>query len=522
MLARAIPSAARLVTAAAHRRALIKLDRPEEAQGRLLEALVAELARTAYGRSLGVKASDGYHAFRAKVPVSDYSGLRPWLQRWKAGENGTLSTGRALFWQKTSGSGGPAKDIPCTPGLLGSFRHMFSAWLGDVLRNGPDFETGSLFVSLSPVSAASAAPQSEQDYLGAGLRALLDPIVTPPSSLLALREPANFRRALRLALLSRADRLEALSVWNPTAFTVILDEMLERRAEALADCRRGFVKLEGRAWEFGAPAESTIEALRLDALWSRVFPKLKFISCWNDAWAKPAAERLGSLFPGALLQGKGLLATEAPVTIPLIGAPGCLPLSDEVYCEFESGGRVVPLGLVERGAEYSLVITTKGGLWRYRLGDRVRCTGRWKATPTLELIGRADGVVDLVGEKLAEPFVESSLRELGLEDVFKTLVPVRADRGASYYLLWVGGETGDAAGLARALDERLSASHRYREARAMGQLKEPRVVGRADAERRYLDFLTARGMRRGDIKPRSLVRQPMDERDVREYAGGQG
>ena len=36
-----------------------------------------------------------------------------------------------------------------------------------------------------------------------------------------------------------------------------------------------------------------------------------------------------------MVQGKGLLVTEAPMTIPLISAQGCVPVLDEVFFEFE-------------------------------------------------------------------------------------------------------------------------------------------------------------------------------------------
>lgn len=522
MWARAVPAAAKLLSGPAYRRFTRKLANPAQAQARLLDELVAGMAPSAYGRRLGLRPGDGYRAFRDKVPVSDYAALKPWIERWRAGEHGVLTTERALFWQKTSGSGGPEKWIPCTPGLLGSFRRMFSAWLGDVLRHGPRFETGRLFVGLSPAARGldANAPQSEPEYLGRGLRGLLAPLITPPASLLALSRPESFRRALRLALLARAESLEALSVWNPTAFTVILDDISENRAAVLEDCRRGALRLEGLDFRFGRPAPATLAALGAsDLRWDAVFPHLKFISCWTEAWARPAALRLGALFPAALLQGKGLLATEAPMTIPLLGAVGAVPLVDEVFFEFEeAAGRVVPLSEIEPGGEYALLVSTRGGLYRYRIGDRVRCAGRRLATPTLEFTGRADGTADLVGEKLEESFVASALSELGLaaED-FKTLVPVRAGRGPSYYLLWLGRERADAPELARALDERLSRSHRYRQAREMGQLAQPLVVGRSDAERRYLAYLVARGMRLGDIKSRSLLRQPLHDHELNRF-----
>ena len=76
-----------------------------------------------------------------------------------------------------------------------------------------------------------------------------------------------------------------------------------------------------------------------------------------------------------MMQGKGLLATEAPITVPLVRADGCVPLVDSVFLEFEdAAGRFRLLDEVAPDAEYAVIVTQPGGLLRYRLGDRVRVT----------------------------------------------------------------------------------------------------------------------------------------------------
>ena len=56
-----------------------------------------------------------------------------------------------------------------------------------------------------------------------------------------------------------------------------------------------------------------------------------------------------------------------------------------------------------------MVVTTGGGLYRYRLRDRVRVLDRIGQTASLEFIGREHGVVDLFGEKLDERFVSDAV-----------------------------------------------------------------------------------------------------------------
>lgn len=67
------------------------------------------------------------------------------------------------------------------------------------------------------------------------------------------------------------------------------------------------------------------------------------------------------------------------------------------------------------------MITTAGGLYRYDLGDQIRCIGHQGATPRLVFEGRAGLVSDLVGEKLNEAFVAGVIARL---PVAATLVPI--------------------------------------------------------------------------------------------------
>ena len=171
--------------------------------------------------------------------------------------------------------------------------------------------------------------------------------------------------------------------------------------------------------------------------WSRLWPRLKLISCWTSANASAAALRIGDKFPGVCLQGKGLLATEAPMTLPLIEARGFVPLIGEVFYEFlDDRGNISLLHELEAGREYEIVLTQKGGLYRYRIGDRIRVTHFYKATPCFEFIGRSDAVSDLVGEKLNETFAQSCLSKLPLgSSGFQALLPVMPERGRCHYVL---------------------------------------------------------------------------------------
>jgi hypothetical protein len=281
--------------------------------------------------------------------------------------------------------------------------------------------------------------------------------------------------------------------------------------------QRGTVRRDGFAYQFKRASPERLALLAEQPIdWARIWPHLKLISCWTDANARAAAQRLGERFPDLFIQGKGLLATEAPMTLPLIAAHGCVPVVGDVFYEFiENSGRLSRLHELEAGREYEIIVTPRGGLARYRIGDRVRVTRFYQSTPCLEFIGRSDEVCDLVGEKLNESFVQSCLSQLAdSSSRFQMLLPVLAASGPSHYALVVDELAGDGNGFAKKLDEAFCEAHHYQLARRLGQLAPLRVCVASAARDAYYDYFIGKGMKWGDIKHQYLIRNLEDARQL--------
>jgi len=269
-------------------------------------------------------------------------------------------------------------------------------------------------------------------------------------------------------------------------------DFLERGLGALL--RRFLVPLDSRPEVISVWSPLLLrEVERMDSV--------RLVSCWATG-----AESLRERFPNAVIQHKGLLATEAPVTIPLFDAGGFVPVLDEVFLEFEDAdGRMRRLDELAAGEEYAIVLSQKAGLVRYRLGDRVRVSHVYRGTPCLDFIGR-DAVCDLAGEKLSDGFAREVLSGIGS---FAVLLPAE-----QRYL--VVCDRGDAAAIAARAEESLLRSFRYREARHLGQLAPVHAVVSPGAPRLWVRYFSSKGMRVGDIKPPSLVRDREDARALAE------
>lgn len=476
----------RLASAPRARRFARALQDCRAAQAATLARIVRAAAATDYARQCGLAAADGASEFRRKVPICTYADIAGWVARQQQQPGrAAIAPGRVRCYEPTSGSGGTVKPIAYNAALLASFRSLFAIWAHDLLSHQLRLRSGRCFISVSPSFGAARGLADDRDYLGRAQRLLAAGfLLTPPQG---CSDMTGFRRGLALALL-RARDLEVVSIWNPGYLLVVLDEVERREPDLLQQ----LPALQRRILQNDANP------------WPQLWPQLQLVSCWTGAAAALPARQLAQRLPQARLQGKGLLATEAPVTLPLCAAGGCVPLLDEVFLEFETAdGDCRLLHELDDGGEYALLLTQAGGLLRYRLGDRVRVGGRYLDVPLLEFIGRADAVADLVGEKLDEAFVATVLAEVCAAAGFASLLPLQPEQGRPFYLCLT--DVADSGMLADRLDQALRQSLRYAEARALGQLAPVQVFAARNLRERVQAHWLGLGMSWGDIKDRSLL-----------------
>ncbi len=73
-----------------------------------------------------------------------------------------------------------------------------------------------------------------------------------------------------------------------------------------------------------------------------------------------------------------------------------------VFFEFEDeAGKIFYLHEIAIGGVYEMILSQKGGLYRYRIGDRVRVSHFYLKTPCLEFIGRKALISDFTILKLS-------------------------------------------------------------------------------------------------------------------------
>lgn len=507
--------------AGAHARFEMQARDARATQQALLQDILTRHAGSAFGQHHGFARMASLRDFQQGVAPAGYATFAPEIEAMARGEVRRLVDEPVVAFERTGGSSGGAKLIPLTASGLALLRAGLFAWLDDLLQRHPSVMQGTSYWSISP---ATRAPErtvggvaiglpSDAAYLGDAGPYLASVLSVPPT-VGALTEVAAWRRAT-LAHLLADERLALVSVWSPTFWLELCRHALLLKDELLVQ--------EGRALEAILahklrPGRATCVHAALSASppdWRAVWPYLALISCWTHASSAPWAQALAAQFPRAALQGKGLLATEGMVSLPLGDDDGdpVAAIGTSVL-EFQGdAGRAHACDEVVVGGEYQVLLTTSAGLYRYALGDRVRVTGFWHGAPRLHLLGRGDASSDLCGEKLTEAFVLNALRDARLLDGAHPLRLVPRTRPAPHYALRLGWvcNAAQAADWAARADAALRANPQYAHARELGQLG-PVVPQCAPDLREQLQILSiSQGQRLGDAKPAVLGRVDEDE-----------
>jgi hypothetical protein len=403
-------------------------------------------------------------------------------------------------------------------------------WIFDLLRERPRLRRGRAYWAVTPPGrrpsrTAGGLPvgmEHDSDYFPPLVRAMLDRTLAVPRALARAPDVATCRYLTLRALLALPD-LALISVWSPSFLTLLAAALDEHFPALLHELETGDSRLPlphalRRELASALPARpARAAALRrrfgrrppedLGLIWER----LALVSCWTDGHARRALDGMRRRFPCVEVQGKGLLATEGVVSVPLFEAEGAVAAVTSHFLEFlpiEDGraadeGRALLVDELEEGRSYEVLLTTSGGLYRYRLRDVVHVERFLERAPVLSFRGRADRGCDLAGEKLTPALVERVLREAsaltGVRPAFAMLAPTWGEPPS--YALYVDAGEDAAARLARAVEGRLRAGHHYALCRVLGQLGPVRGVSVPDAERRYERARTTCGQRAGAVKP---------------------
>lgn len=498
------------------------LGRVQQTQDDLLARIVTRNADTIYGRARNFRSVSTVRQFQRHVPVTTYEDYLPFLEGIAEGKKHVLTHDPVMIFQPSSGTSSASKYIPYTRELQADFQRGIAPWLTSLYKAAPSLFSGIVYWSISPPAQRqrmygkiAIGFEDDAHYLGFLGKALHNLVTASPGRLAPDMEASAFIEQTLLCLLSRRD-LSLISIWSPSFLTNILDYFVEKTSIIL---QRLAVS------DYPEAQARTVEIDRLlsrgeENLFEAIWPELGLISCWTDGPCQPALRLLRKYFPSVPFQGKGLIATEAMISLPLMQAHDPVLAITSHFFEFrdvETGDVRLAHELLE-GKDYSVIVTTSGGLYRYALHDIVRVTGTIEEARTVVFISKEGLVSDLYGEKINASHVQTCLEEAfratRLQPEFALLAPCAILGAQDSYGLFIGSEglsQEQIRALRREMENGLRQNFHYAVCQSTGQLGPLRCY-RIQGNGRlgfavYHAEMVKRGFKPGDIKPAVLDRQ---------------
>ncbi len=523
------------------------------AQSNVLQRILSTNRGCEFGRKHSFSEIATIEDYQQRVPVRAYEDFEAYIERIADGVLEVLTSERVQQFGLTSGSTQASKLVPYTKTLVNEFQAGIDPWVYYLFRGFPRIFSGKTYWSVTPVGERKSQTaggvaigfDDEQQYFSPLTRWVLGSIMAVPSSLAQLADIDTFRYVtLRLLLPERT--LTWVSVWNPSFLTLLLEPLAANFSRLIDDIRSGTLSLASqiepalrdailplckanpaRAAELVSLSHTwkgrsfTEPFLSCQTLYEAIWPCLSVISCWAHGSATQALPALREYFPHAAIQPKGLLATEAFVSFPYKDDLSALSLFSHFF-EFEEVDEVEEPAIklaheLQRGRRYAVIVTTGGGLYRYRLNDVIEVVDFYRQCPLIRFVGRQSKVVDMCGEKLNDAFVrttiEDALARHQVKAKFWMMAPQWPDDARPFYTLFIQFDDGIAVDeeqlqhFAREVDEAMQASYHYEYARRLGQLAACRlfvIAPECDASHIYLMVCASQGQRLGDIKPTAL------------------
>lgn len=452
---------------------------PARTQELLLRRILHQNHRSEFGKAYHFQHIRTASDYAAQVPIYEYEGLRPWIDRQMTTETAVLTTSPFRHCLLTSGTTGEPKRIPLTAPMITHLRDCQRLAAYSHFLQAPRLFSGKL---LSINGAAIEGTTPEGIPYGCFSGVLHDAMTrfmsrrSVPSMPLGAQRYESIAREAALT----PDITVAISA-NPSSFLRLKELML--REELIAP------------------------GTRLGDLW----PDMQAVITWTGGNCAAYIPALQQEFPHAKILEAGYLASELYGTIPL--AKGiCAPALGYYFFEFipvdawEKGEReTLMLHQLSQGQRYYVIVTNESGLYRYFMHDIVEVNGIFEHTPCLRFIQKGKGVTSLTGEKLYESQLIEAVQHSWDNGPSPTFFLALAHTDPAHYRLYLEADH-IPANLEKRIDHALSALNiEYRSKRKSERLHSLLLVPlRPGTGNAYRQHCLQNGQREAQWKPLHL------------------
>ncbi|NJY62919.1 GH3 auxin-responsive promoter family protein [Salinimicrobium sp. CDJ15-81-2] len=397
------------------------VNNPHETQQKVLTELLTTTRNTYYGRNFHFRDISNYRQFKEQVPLNSYEDLFPYIDLILKGEQNVLWPTPIKWFAKSSGTtGATSKIIPVsTEGLEQCHYQGGRDMLALYIRNYPDaklFSGKNLSIGGSQESKLS----DKNGYYTGNISAIV------------------MKNLPFWAQFGRTPGLEVTMMNN-------WEEKIRKISEITS--QQKITSLAGSPMWMLLLLQYIIKEHKINYI-QDVWPDLEVFFHGSVSFApyRPLFEELDKNSSLRYLEifnaTEGFFALQDQKDDPSL----LLMLNYGIYYEFIpekefllENPRIIPLSEVEVGKNYSMVISTNSGLWRYKIGDTIKFTSVSPYRFTIS--GRTKHCINVFGEDLfaehAEKAISVACRETGaiLRDF--TAAPYFYDRSKKGYHEWL-------------------------------------------------------------------------------------
>lgn len=361
------------------------------AQQLIFKELVRVGAQTAFGRDHRFDQINSYEAFSERVPIRDYEGLKPYIERIKKGEANVLWRGRPKYFAKTSGTTSGIKYIPLTkdsmPNHFGSARNALFNYYA-CTGKGDWLDGKMIFLSGSPeLTEVGGIPTGRlSGIVNHEVPGWLRTNQLPSYHTNCIEEwEEKLEKIVEETLPQNMTLISGIPPWVQMYYERLLEKTGKQYVKDIFPEFSVFV-YGGVNYE---PYRAKLEELvgkRLDSI--ETYPASEGFIAFQDQ-----QEEKGLL----LNANSGIFFEFIPVEEAFNENPTRLSLNE-----------------VETGVNYAIIVNNNAGLWGYNLGDTIKFVSL--DPPRLLVTGRIKHFISAFGEHVIGKEVEEALLGVSKEE----------------------------------------------------------------------------------------------------------
>lgn len=478
---------------------------PSDVQREVLHNLLEQAEETEFAERHGLRSVRSEKDFKKAVPLQDYEDVKPDVARMMDGEMDVLWPGETKWFAKSSGTTNDrSKIIPVSSESLEECHFKGGKdLLGLHMNNNPGSKiySGKTLV----LGGSSKVNEIREDSYTGDLSAIIIknlPLWVEfrriPGRDIALHD--NWEEKMEQMALSSMDEDVTVISGVPSWTLVLLNRIMELKG--VNDLSEVWPNLElymhgGVSFD---PYKKQFENLLPHT-------DLHFLQTYNASEGFFGIQDRPGIDDMLLMLDYGIYYEFIPIENSEDNEPETLNLKE-----------------VELGKSYEMVITTNGGLWRYRIGDTIQFTALGPFR--IKVVGRTKQFINVFGEELMISNVEEGLKQACLsyhaEISDYTVGPIfmkEGRNGGHEWLIEFVREPSDMNGFILELDKNLRALNSDYDAKRTKDFNIRLPTIRSMERGTFFDWMKSRGKLGGQHKVPRLSNDRRHIESVLEHVG---